>query len=482
MGRSVAFLLVAACLLQPSLASAQGMSGDLIGTVKDAQGGVLPGATVRVSSPALIGGTVTSTTNEKGQLRFQALPPGVYTLDVELKGFAPYRVPDVSVGAGSTIDIPVVLTVAGSVSVVVEGTSSRIDARDPGYGTRFSKEDLQTIPTRRASMFDWIRSASGISPSSPTSGTSTTVSAFGSGTNENQFLFDGTNFTCPCNGVARSEPGVDFIQEIQVQSIGASAEFGNVQGAVINVVTRQGSERFLYDASYYSQMNGLTSQPAMLPLAAPLKGETGYERVKYRDFTTNLGGPALRERLWFFAGYQHLRDYDSQPGTDAAFPRTYDQDKVLAKLTWKFSPNWQLMQSFHDEFWVNAERPTAVLPYEATVQAERVRPGRYVRTSDPYRVTKYAVGCARGTIPLLPGEPAQHRNNDDGEPARHRDWHHERRPTAIRRTDASSHERQGHSQPLQAWALGSRSPVEVWRAGRTWRAPCTQRHSNRREI
>ena len=105
MGRSVAFLLVAACLLQPSLASAQGMSGDLIGTVRDAQGGVLPDAAVRVSSPALIGGTVTSTTNEKGQLRFQALPPGVYTLDVELKGFAPYHVPDISVGAGSTIEV-----------------------------------------------------------------------------------------------------------------------------------------------------------------------------------------------------------------------------------------------------------------------------------------------------------------------------------------------------------------------------------------
>ena len=396
MGRSAAFLLVAACLLQPSLAGAQGMSGDLIGTVRDAQGGVLPGATVRVSSPALIGGTVTSTTNEKGQLRFQALPPGVYTLDVELKGFAPYRVPDISVGAGSTIDIPVVLTVAGSVSVVVEGTSSRIDARDPGYGTRFSKEDLQTIPTRRASMFDWIRAAPGISPSSPTSGTSTTVSAFGSGTNENQFLFDGTNFTCPCNGVARSEPGVDFIQEIQVQSIGASAEFGNVQGAVINVVTRQGSERFQYDASYYSQMNGLTSQPVMLPLAAPLKGETGYERVKYRDFTTNLGGPVLRERLWFFAGYQHLRDYDSQPGTDAAFPRTYDQDKVFAKLTWKFSPNWQLMQSFHDEFWVNAERPTAVLPYEATVRPNASVPavtfGHLTHTVSPNTLWDVRVG------------------------------------------------------------------------------------------
>src|SRR5436309_2156560 len=113
-------------------------------------------------------------------------------------------------------------------------------------------------------MFDFLRTARGISATSPSSGTTTTVSAFGSGTNENQFLIDGTNFTCPCNGIARAEPGIDFIQEVQVQSLGASAEYGNVQGAVINVVTRQGSERFLHDASSYGQTSGLTSQPVTL--------------------------------------------------------------------------------------------------------------------------------------------------------------------------------------------------------------------------
>src|SRR5262249_33305331 len=152
-----------------------------------------------------------------------------------------------------------------------------------------------------------------VSPTSPASGTTvggttTTISAFGSGTNENQFLIDGTNFTCPCNGVARSEPGIDFIQEIQIQSIGASAEFGSVQGAVINVLTRQGGERFLGDTSYYGQTSGLTSQPVLRPLTG---NRTGYERVRYRDLTANVGGPAIRNRLWFFGGYQYLRDYDS---------------------------------------------------------------------------------------------------------------------------------------------------------------------------
>ena len=102
-------------------------------------------------------------------------------------------------------------------------------------------------------MIDWLRFAPGFSPTSPTSGAINGVSAFGSGTNEHIILIDGTNFTCPCSGEIRAELGVDFIREIQIVSVGASAEFGNMQGAVINVITRQGSDRFLYDASYYAQ-------------------------------------------------------------------------------------------------------------------------------------------------------------------------------------------------------------------------------------
>jgi carboxypeptidase family protein/TonB-dependent receptor-like protein len=361
-------LVAAACVLR-QVAAAQGLTGTLIGTVTDAQSGVLPGAIVRVTSPALIGGAATVTTNEKGQLRFQTLAPGTYALAIELPGFAAFHEDGISVGAGATIERTVVLSLAGvAESVVVEGVGSRIEARNPGFGTRFGPEDLEAIPTRRSSMFDSIRAAPGISPTSPSSGVTTTVSAFGSGTNENQFLFDGTNFTCPCNGVARAEPGIDFIQEVQLQAVGASAEFGNVQGAVINVITKQGGDRFLYDASYYDQIAGLTSQPVLRPMAAPATGRSGYERIRYRDLTTSLGGPAVRDRLWFFTGYQYLRDYDSQPGTDPTLPRTYEQNKAFAKLTWRLTPALQLMQSIHDEHWVNPERPTVVTPFEATTR------------------------------------------------------------------------------------------------------------------
>ena len=310
-------LAVAAYLLLPGIATAQGLMGALIGTVKDEQGGVLAGASVRISSPALIGGPETLITSDTGQLRFPSLPPGLYGLAIELQGFMPYHEDEVSIGAGATIERTAVLKVAGlAESVVVEGAGTRIDVRNPGFGTRFGSEDIDAIPTRRASMYNFVRASPGVSPTSPSSGIATTISAFGSGTNENQFLIDGMNTTCPCSGVARTEPGLDFVHEVQVSAVGTSAEFGNMQGAVISVVTKQGGERFLYDGSYYGQASALTSQPVSLRYLGSGEQQSGYERAKYEDFTNSLGGPAIRDRLWFFAGYQWLRDYDSQPGTD----------------------------------------------------------------------------------------------------------------------------------------------------------------------
>ena len=374
MTRPSLIVLLTASILVPGTVLGQSLTGALIGSVKDAQGGVLPGALVRVTSPALIQREVITTTSEKGQLRFPFLPPGSYALDVEMSGFATYHEEDIRIGAGGTIERTVVLELAGvAESVTVQGAGSRIEARSSGLETRLGPDVLRTIPTGRFGMFDFVRSAPGISPTSPAGSTTntvsvTSVSALGSGVNENQFLIDGTNFTCPCSGVARSEPGVDFIQEVQIQSVGASAEFGNMQGAVINVITRQGGERLFYDASYYAQTADLTSQPVVRPVAGGSQSTSAYERQRYRDFTTNLGGPLVSGRIWFFGGYQYLRDYDSQPGVAPAFPRAYEQDKAFAKLTWQLTPRLHIMQSVHEELWVNPPPPTLATPFEATTR------------------------------------------------------------------------------------------------------------------
>src|SRR5262249_20573816 len=155
------------------------------------------GAQVRVSSPELIGGPAALVTNETGRLRFPVLPPGTYVLDVEMEGFAPYHEENIRIGASATLERTVVLNVAGvAESIVIEGSGSRIEARSDGFETRFGQEYLRTIPTRRYSMFDLIRTAPGMSPTSPSSGsgaasgTNQSVSALGSGGNENLFLID----------------------------------------------------------------------------------------------------------------------------------------------------------------------------------------------------------------------------------------------------------------------------------------------------
>ena len=365
--------LAIACLavfaLVPARPAAQGLTGSLSGWVKDEQGGILAGATVTLSSPAQIGGDQRTTANDRGEWRFPVLAPGVYTILVEMApGFTAYREEGIGLGAGAAIERPVVLQLAGVSQAVTVTAGATIESRSSGLEARFTSDYLETVPTRRFSMFDAIRSAPGMSPTSPSSGTVNTVSSFGSGVNENAFLIDGTNFTCPCSGVSRAEPNVDVIQEVHVQSIGASVEFGNIQGAVINVVTKQGGARFQSQSAYYGQASGLTAHPIVLPVTNGTQPSSGYERDRYTDFTTGLGGPAIRDRLWFYGAYQYLRDYDSQPGADPAFPRKYEQDKIFGKLTWRLTPSLQMMHSFHEEFWENPEPPTLSTPFETTLR------------------------------------------------------------------------------------------------------------------
>ena len=166
--RLLAQSLTVACLLVPRITAAQGLTGALIGTVTDSQGGVLSGAVVRISSPALIGGELTTKTDERGELRFPSVPPGSYALDIVVEGFHPYREADIRIGAGATIERTPVLTLAALAdSIVVHGSGSRLDARDPGFGTRFGAEDLDAIPMRRFSYQDLVKTAPGISPTSP---------------------------------------------------------------------------------------------------------------------------------------------------------------------------------------------------------------------------------------------------------------------------------------------------------------------------
>src|SRR5687767_10084282 len=129
----IASIVAAVGVLSISAAAAQTLTGALIGTVKDEQGLALGGALVRVTSPALMGGSATIITTDSGRLRFPILPPGTYALDVELIRFASHRAEGIVVTAGGTIERNVVLNLAGLVeSIDVGGAVSSLEARDSG--------------------------------------------------------------------------------------------------------------------------------------------------------------------------------------------------------------------------------------------------------------------------------------------------------------------------------------------------------------
>ena len=367
-------LWIGLLILTARPSDAQVLTGSLFGTVRDGSGAVLVGASIQVNSSALIGGPATAVTNDKGLFRFPALAPGEYSLEIELANFAKYREDGIQIDVQGTIERTVMLKLGGiAESISVEGGSA-VDAARSGLANRFGVQELASIPVRRFSMFDFIKAAPGVSPTSPSSGVDPGVSVFGSGVNESLYLLDGTNFTCPCSGGPAPQPDVDIIQEVHVDSLGAAAEFGNIQGAVFNVVTKQGGNMFAPDFSYYGQTQRLTSQPVELPCVRCSEPSTEYTRVRYRDLTTHLGGPIVRDRVWFFGGYQYLRDSDSQPGTDPMFPRASEYDKTFAKVTWQMTPRLKFMSSVHDEFWVNPQRPTLSQPFETTLRFSGTRP------------------------------------------------------------------------------------------------------------
>jgi Carboxypeptidase regulatory-like domain/TonB dependent receptor/TonB-dependent Receptor Plug Domain len=361
--RSESVLLGLFLLTFLETAGAQVITGSILGTVRDETGAVVPGALATIRSPALLGGPATFVTNEKGQYRFPSLAPGLYGLSVEISGFRPYIEEGLRVQVGATLEQSITLAIAAvAESLTVTSESPLLDTKESGQSTHYGNEYLQNTPTRRFSTFDLIKSAPGMSPTRPSAGAFEPVSAFGSGANENTYLVDGTDFTGAYGGSVVPWVDPDIIEEIQIVGLGASAEYGSLQGAVFNVVSRQGGNDFQFDASYYGQWQDLTSQPVELPCDCA-QGETGYVRSLYRDFTTHLGGPILRDRLWFFGGYQYLRDHDSQPGSDSRFPRESDSNRIFWKINWQITPNFKLMTNYNDSFWTNTGPFTASSPY-----------------------------------------------------------------------------------------------------------------------
>jgi outer membrane receptor protein involved in Fe transport len=343
---------------------AQRITGQIVGTVTDTSGGALPGVTVTLKGEAVVG-VQTATTNEKGFYRFVNLPPGTYSLSFALSGFSTQNRPGVKAAVGQVAEQNVSLGAGRAEEVTVVGETPVVDSQSNTVSTNYDKDWVRNAPVPRFSMFDLLAASPGVSQSSQGS---TTMSAFGSGSDENSFQIDGTNLTSSSTGEAWPYPNTDAIEEIEVLSLGAPAEYGNVTGAVFNVVTRQGSNAFHGDANGYLQTSGLTGRNTTPtqecagtndPAACAASGGLPYHRESFHDYTFQLSGPILKDKLWFFASYQHQLNAQSPVGVESRFFTNEVADRVFGKLNWQISTNHKVALGYHNDYYTLPGAPDA---------------------------------------------------------------------------------------------------------------------------
>jgi outer membrane receptor protein involved in Fe transport len=339
-------------------ALAQRTTGAISGTVKDGSGAVLPGVTVSVSGANIVG-TQTAVTNEHGFYRFLNLPPGDYQLSYELKGFKTVSKRGIRVSVGGTLEENAALDMTQlSETVEVVGETSVVDTTSNEVGSNYDRSWVDNAPLRRNSFFDLVASAPGSLAGGDSNNTSRTM-VYGSSYDENSFQVDGVEVTDNYFNEALAEPNTDAIEEVEILSLGAPAEYGNLTGAVYNIVTRQGTNEFHGDVGFYLQSDGLTgnnSEGIVNPdgsfLDACPDGDARcpFTRDKYTDFSAQLGGPIVKDKLWFFASYANQRSYYWDVGVDSSNPLTAVRDRAdryFFKLNWQINPKHKLVGTFH---------------------------------------------------------------------------------------------------------------------------------------
>ena len=305
LGRLLIVALLA--LLAGWPAAAQEQRGALEGVIKDSLGGVLPGVTVEAKNLE-VGNTVTAVTDGAGVFRFPALPPGLYDIKANLDGFAPAAVPQVVIELGQVKKVDVTLSVGGvTESVQVSGEAPLVDTKQSGRASAVRSDQIDMLPRGR-DFSTLIAQTPGASNESRLGG----ISIDGSSAGENRFIVDGVETTNLVNGTQGSGVPAEFLEEMNVRSSGFAAEYGGATGGVINVLTRSGTNQLRGRGIFNFTSEALTgkARPTLRlnPADADVAEHVTYSKDAFRQLEPGLlvGGPIVKDRAWFFAGYQPL--------------------------------------------------------------------------------------------------------------------------------------------------------------------------------
>jgi len=321
----------------------------LTGTVTDDSGAAVPGASVEVTSPALIGGARLATTDEGGRFRFPEVAPGIYTAVVTLEGFQTVRLEGITLVTGATQDVAVKLGVAAiTETLVVTADAATVDTASSATNTNLDSDYLQNLPTSRFQP-DVLNLAPGINNDV----------AFGSAGSGLAYQLDGVDTSDPEGGTAWSFVNFNIVEEVQLVGLGAAAEYGSFTGVVFNSVTKSGGNQFKGLVDFYYSNKDLSDSFSGEEFAG-----LNASNELFIDTTAQIGGPISQDKLWFFVSGQYYKEESSNGGPI----RTEESPRLFGKLS------FQANEQNNIEGWIEWDRydiigrgADSVTPLEATV-------------------------------------------------------------------------------------------------------------------
>lgn len=348
----VLIVCVAALLMAVPLVAAQttsGSTGAINGRVIDNTKGVLPGVTVTIASPAQMG-TRSTITNDEGQYRFPAVPPGEYTITYELQGFTTVTRQGIRVSVGFTATVDIEIGVASvQETVTVTGQAPVVDQSSTELSTTFDKDLLAAMPTGSRDFWSLLATTPSVQVSKFDVGGSAAmtvlpVSVYGV-TGQERPLVEGIISNSGTGGVGFSFYG-DYgsFEEVSISTAGHSAETGS-PGLFSNLVSKSGGNTYhgaLYTDYQSGAMQGHNIDAGQIARGLSGGGTLGPEEVnrsdKWRDFNADTGGYLVKDKLWWYGSYR-LLDFKQWYANYPPEPQHSKGQNFTGKFTYQPSNN-----------------------------------------------------------------------------------------------------------------------------------------------
>ncbi len=319
MRRIIAWLNMCVVLAVPALLFGQSFTAAVRGVVTDSSQAAVPAAKVTVKDVER-NTEHTAQTDAMGRYVVTALPPGAYTLAVEAPGFQKFARSEFTLQVQQQATIDVELRVGQlTTAVEVEAAAPLLNTTIANLGQVIENRFILTLPLIARNPYTLAFLAPGVVGSGGRYGEgNTNFVAAGTRNSTADVMLDGVSVTVPeqnsgITSIAQT-PSVDAVQEFKVQTSFFSAEFGNTGGAIINMVTKSGTNQF-HGAGFWFFRDAELNANSFFSNRAGL-GKPPYQRHLYGG---NAGGPIRRDKTFFFVNYERTQEESVRTAT-ATFP------------------------------------------------------------------------------------------------------------------------------------------------------------------